>query len=183
MNRANNVLNRAVRIACISVILLLTVNVHADATSDYELGKRAFHDDDLIAAMQYLERAAQREHVEAMLLLGYILDQAEENATALDYYRRASDLGSAEAAMALGSMYASGDGVEKSNEQALGWYQKAAERGSGVAMTKLGQAYIQGDLGLRADPDRGYELLERAAAGGHEPARRLLEQETGKQAN
>lgn len=165
------------------LLLLASAGSAADAQSDYELGKKAFHNDDLVVAMQHLERAARNDHVEAMLLLGYILDQAEENEAALGHYHRAFDLGSAEAAMALGTMHASGDGVEKSADRAVDWYRKAADMGSSEAMSTLGQAHLNGELGLSVDRNAGYALLERAAAAGHEPARRLLEDAAGQGVN
>lgn len=183
MSVASKKLKKTEQIVATGIFLLVTANANADAMSDYELGRKAFHNDDLIAAMQHLERAAQSDHVDAMLLLGYILDQAEENTTALGYYRRAFDLGSAEAGVALGKMYVSGDGVEKDKEQALDWYQRAADRGNREAMTILGQAYVNGELGLSVDRGKGKKLLERAAADGHEPARLLLEQNPGTRTN
>lgn len=153
-----------------------------DPVAEYELGAKAYESEDLITAMQHLDRAAESGHAKAMLLLGYIYDKAEENELALKYYHRAYDRGDAEAAMAIGTMYASGDGVERSTETARSWYEKAATAGDGTALETLGLAYINGDLGLRKDPKRGRDLLRRAADNGHQPAGDLLESMDGAQA-
>jgi len=146
----------------------------ADPVMEYELGAKAYESEDLISAMGHLERAAESGHAKAMLLLGYIYDKAEENTLAMKYYRNAYEQGNAEAAMAIGTMYASGDGVERSQETARTWYEKAAAAGDVVALETLGLAYMNGDLGVQKNPQRGRELLRRAADNGHRPARDLL---------
>ena len=154
----------------------------ADPAADYELGAKAYESEDLITAMNHLERAAESGHAKAMLLLGYIFDKAEENTLAMTYYRNAYEHGNAEAAMAIGTMYASGDGVERSQEMARSWYEKAAAAGDVVALETLGLAYMNGDLGVQKNSERGRELLRRAADSGHRPARDRLDAMDGNEA-
>ena len=45
----------------------------------------------------------------------------------------------------LGTMYSSGDGVERSPDQAFAWFQKAARQGHAGAMYNLGVACYNGD--------------------------------------
>lgn len=144
--------------------LIMAVNpAMGDAASDYEMGARAYDSEDLVNAMQYLERAASQGHAQAMLLLGYIFDKAEENETAAAYYRRSAEAGNAGGAYALGTMYASGDGVERDFEKARSWYQQAADMGHAPALETLGIAHVEGGLGLEKDAERGGELLRQAA--------------------
>lgn len=151
----------------------------ADSATEYELGAKAYESEDLITAMNHLERAAESGHAKAMFLLGYIYDKAEENTLAMTYYRNAHAHGNAEAAMAIGTMYVSGDGVERNQEKARGWFEEAAAAGDVLALETLALAYLNGDLGLQKDPERGRELLRRAADNGHLPAGELLKSMDG----
>ena len=168
-------------LACL-ILLACLGTAFADAQSEYELGEKAYQSEDLITAMAHLDRAAESGHPKAMLLLGYIYDKAEENTLAMTYYLKAYERGDAEAAVAIGTMYASGDGVERNRETARSWYEKAAASGDGMALETLGLAYMNGDLGLYKDPERGRELLRQAADNGHLPARDLLESMSGSEA-
>ena len=61
------------------------------------------------------------------------------------WYRRAADLGNADAQNNLGNMYASGDGVRRDPREAFRWYMKAAEQGCAAAEINLGRMYETGD--------------------------------------
>ena len=148
-----------VRVAVAAAATLWLNSAAADPGADYETGARAYREDDVITAMRYLERAATAGHADAQFLLGYILDKAGENETAMTWYQSAFENGSADAAFELGTMHASGDGVAKDLESARSWYEKSAATGSNLA----------------PDEGRARELLGRAADNGHEPARVLLE--------
>lgn len=170
-------IHRFLRPAGLTASLILVTGLGsaaADGARDYELGARAFETEDLITAIRHLDRAALEGHAGALLLLGYIYDKAEENALAADYYLKAYQSGSSEAAVALGTMYASGDGVQRDQDLARDWYEKAAASGNAMAQETLGLAYLKGELGLPKDERRGRELLQRAADAGHEPARQVL---------
>lgn len=147
----------------------------AEPAADYDFGLQAYLQDDVVTAMQYLERAATAGHADAQYLLGYILDKAGENETAMGHYQSAFDNGNADAAFALGTMYASGDGVEKNTDMARDWYERGAAAGSNMALEVLARAYLDGSLGLAQDEARARELLGRAADNGYDPARTLLE--------
>lgn len=171
--------HRALKVLVCLILIPCLGTASADPAEEYELGATAYESEDLITAMNHLERAAESGHAQAMLLLGYIYDKAEENALAMTYYRGAYERGNADAAMAIGTMYVSGDGVERSQETARSWYEKAADAGHGVALETLGLAHMNGELGLQKDPEHGRELLRRAAGNGHLPARDLLESMDG----
>ena len=150
----------------------------AGPDEDFERGSKAYAQDDLITAMDYLGRAAEAGHSDAQVLLGYIMDKAEENETAMQYFRSAADQGNPAGAFHLCSMYAAGDGVERDLQTAVSWYQQAADAGHGQALEVLGEAYLKGALGLSVDREQGLKMLNQAAANGHEPARILLEKYT-----
>lgn len=167
------------RAGSILLIVMLTASAAgravADPDADYAEGFKAYLEEDLISAMQYLESASQAGHADAQYLYGYILDKADENETAMRYYRMSADAGNADAMMAVGTMYVAGEGVEKDLGEAVRWFQMAAERGHNPALETLGAAYYEGDLGLDKDPAHGRMLLQKAADNGYENARIRLD--------
>ena len=172
---ARNRVSGVARAAAALITMLWLGGAAADPAADYDIGAKAYREDDVVTAMQYLQRAASAGHADAQYLLGYILDRAGENETAMGYYQTAFDNGNADAAFELGTMYVSGDGVERSLEMARSWYEKAAAAGHNRALEVLARAYLDGGLGLTQDVARARELLGRAADNGSDAARALLE--------
>lgn len=62
---------------------------------------------------------------------------------------------------------------ERLNENAVKWQKERAAAGSAVAMRSLGMRYMTGD-GVERDPERGMDLLRKAAAGGDSAAKKEL---------
>lgn len=149
--------------------------VYAAGDKDYQDGRAAYERGDLIAAMEHLNRAVEQGNVSAMSLLGYVLDKSEENEAAAKMYRRAADLGDGEALLALGSLYANGEGVEKNVEKAVQLIEQSAQEGYGPAIMVLASAYSKGDLGLQVDQERARLWLRQGVSQGYEPAKTELE--------
>ena len=148
----------------------------ANSEVDYELGFKAYQEDDLVVAMSSLERAAEAGHPQAQALLGYILDKAEDNEAAVRYYRMAADQGNAEGAYWLAALYANGEGVPKDYPEAFRWFLVAAEAGYGPAIDVVANAYLNGELGQTRDRAKAKQWLQRGAEFGYEPAKTKLEQ-------
>ncbi len=161
-----------------AVLLLgacLCASAHAGPEEDYQRGLAAYQAEDLMTAMEALGPPAEAGYPPALVLLGYILDKADEDAQAVALYRRAADGGDPAGMVGLAGMYVAGEGVERDQEAALALYRGAAEQGYGPAMIILAQNYLSGGLGLPPDRDLAIRWLERAVAAGHEPARAELE--------
>lgn len=62
---------------------------------------------------------------------------------------------------------------ERLNENAVRWQRERAAAGSAIAMRSLGMRYMTGD-GVERDPERGMDLLRKAAAGGDSAAKKEL---------
>lgn len=145
------------------VALLASVSMaHADPQADYEAGLKLYLADRLPDAMITLDGPANQGHVEAQMLLAYILDKSEENAAAVDWYRKASDSGAPKAHYYLGLMLVAGEGVEKDEKQGADLIQKAAEGGYPRAMSWLSQSYAKGQYGLQKDIEKADMWQERA---------------------
>ncbi len=86
-------------------------------------------------------------------------------AMAIGPLKKASDLGSPRAALALGNLYESGKGVASDPLKALALYRFAASKGNADAMTAMGRCYESG-LGVRKDPVSAAEWYLRAVLHG-----------------
>jgi len=73
----------------------------------------------------------------------------------------------------LAAMYATGDGVAKSDERAVRLYRKAAEKGVAEAQFNLGFMYLLGE-GVQKDPAEARRWLELSAGQGYDQAAKLL---------
>ena len=91
-------------------------------------------------ALYWCNQAAEQNDVEAMnelrYLYGYRLNMPQ---LALEWCKKAAELGYAECQWRLGSMYEEGFCTSIDNEKALYWYQKAAAQGARFAADRIPQ--------------------------------------------
>jgi len=167
----------AMRVTWLALIAMALGSAVANASpeEDYELGLAAYDNDDVVAALRPLERAAAEDYAPALVLLANILDKADEDARAIELYRRGAELGSAEAELGLGGMYAAGEGVERDPAEAVRWIERAANQNHGPAIVVLADSYAAGKLDLERSEERAIEWLERGVEIDYEPARFALE--------
>lgn len=129
----------------------------------------AYDKEDYTAAFEncnkVLEGTEQAFLAEAMESIGalYFHGQGIEQdyAQALEWYRKAADLGETDAMINIGSMYLYGQGVEQDYTQALEWYEKAADLGYTDAMKSLAGMYTDG-RGVEVDIDIAQEWYNKA---------------------
>jgi TPR repeat protein len=98
------------------------------------------------AALDACERAVRESpgDVSSRLNLGITLHRLNRMDEAVAAYRQAADQGSAVAQRALGTIYANGLGVPKSETEAAKWYRLAADKGDAQAQNGLGVLYYSG---------------------------------------
>jgi TPR repeat protein len=94
---------------------------------------------------------------------------------AIALWRRAAEAGYPPAQTRLGLMSETGDGVPWSLGEAARWYRLAADQGQPEACFRLGLLSLEGPEGLDCDEEAALELWRRAAEGGHEEARAVME--------
>lgn len=93
-------------------------------------------------------------------------DGVEKNDTkAIEYLKRAAELGNAEAQCELGLFYEKGKVVEQSLEKAVEWYRKAAEQGHVDSQYTLGYYYRYG-RGVEQSDEKAKEWWRKAAEQG-----------------
>ncbi len=125
-----------------------------------------------------IEALAAARVPEAVFLMGTAYDEGlgrTENAeTAVEWYRRAADLGHGLAQHNLGNIYFEGRGVAQSDSDAVHWWTLAAEEGDAIPQLRLGTMYEEG-RGVERDLEAARRWYERAAARGNADARAALQ--------
>jgi len=139
-----------------ALVALGAVAVAAADEADDELraGIAAYDSGDLPGAMAGVEKAAHAGSPEAQVRLAYILDQAEENEAAADWYRAAAEQGDADGIAGLAAMYAKGEGVPRDYAKARALFEQAAEAGHAASIRVLIASYEKGGLGVAPDAQR-----------------------------
>jgi TPR repeat protein len=84
-------------------------------------------------AASWYEKAANQNHVEALLDLGLLYSDGrgvtKDPKRALALFRRSAGLGESFAQYQVGLAYDIGNGVRKDQKEAIKWYRKSAEQG------------------------------------------------------
>jgi tetratricopeptide (TPR) repeat protein len=83
---------------------------------------------------------------EAMAKKGKEAYEAENYDAAMRWFRKAADLGNADAMMGISWIYGNGRGVPQDDAEALRWRKMSAEHGSAVAMWLVGANYEEGKV-------------------------------------
>lgn len=98
-------------------------------------------------------------------LQGHALFTAAKFTEAAPILANASDHGSAEGCVDLGTLHKNGTGVEKSAEQAVMLYRKGCDGGSLQGCAHLARQLLEG-IGVEKDPFQAAKLLRKTCDGG-----------------
>uniref|UniRef100_A0A8C3C268 Protein sel-1 homolog 1 n=1 Tax=Cairina moschata TaxID=8855 RepID=A0A8C3C268_CAIMO len=90
----------------------------------------------------------------------------QSNETALQYFKKAADMGNPVGQSGLGMAYLYGRGVPVNYELALKYFQKAAEQGWVDGQLQLGSMYYNG-IGVKRDYKQALKYFNLASQGGH----------------
>ena len=94
----------------------------------------------------------------------------KDTAKAERLFRVAAEKGNKWAMSNIGTMYYTGNGVQRDYTEAVTWYMKAAEKGNHKAQNSLGVCYSKG-YGVYRDWDQAEYWFQLAAAQGDEKAK------------
>lgn len=157
--------------AAILALTWFAMPVGAATTGDvFQEARKVFLQGDVVGAMPLLRKAADEGHAPAQVMLAQILDKAEFDKEAVEYFRKAALQGNADGEFGLGTMYAGGEGVSRDPQEALRWYRLAAGRGHDRAILVLALAYLGGNLELtdrRRDDAQARLWIQAAAEAGN----------------
>jgi len=124
---------------------------------------------DFAKAIEWYQRAADKNHNESQYSLGLIYEEgrgvAQDYTKAIEWYQRAADKNHDESQYSLGLIYEEGRGVTQDYTKAVKWFQKAAEQDHVRSLIKLGSMYEAG-LGVKQDYAKAIELYQKAADRG-----------------
>jgi TPR repeat protein len=101
-------------------------------------------------------------------LLSFQLTQparADTDPALIRELRAQAEQGAAEAQLALGLIYYSGEGVPQHLGEAVKWLRRAAEQGNAVAQASVGVLFLKGE-GVPRNALEGYHWLSKAAHQG-----------------
>ena len=94
---------------------------------------------------------------------------AADPGSAAQWYRKAADAGSIEAAYRLGQMAEAGQGIDRNPADAMTLYQQAARRGYAPAMRSVARFYEDG-VGVRRNESEAANWYRRAVAANDVPS-------------
>jgi len=141
-----------------------------DPEAQYKLGKYYYDKEDYDKAIEYWQKAADQQYLDAQCYLGECYHDGKgvkKNYTkALEYLRKAVDQGHINAHSILGSYYLKGDGVKRNYTKALEYLQKAAEHDDKDAKYYLGVCYYNGN-GVKMDKNKASVLFHESAEKGN----------------
>ena len=130
--------------------------------SDAESGKGSIDIDALTLSAETGDPESQFE-------LARLYDEGdgvdENNATAVDWYRKAAEQGYAKAQGYLSEMYFLGEGIKVDDEQAVYWARKAADQGDAFGQNNVGFGYDMG-RGLTMDKSKAVDWYRKSAEQG-----------------
>ena len=128
-------------------------------------------------AARLYQRAADLGDTGAVVKLAYAYEQGSgvklDRKKMIKYFRMAADRGDAIAQYNLAECFEAGRGVPQDDDEAAWFFKLSADQGFTQAEYVLGCMFI----GARGDGDKldkGIHLWERAAAKGHEDAKKAL---------
>lgn len=99
---------------------------------------------------------------------------------AFKYFKRAAELGNAEAKIILGRCLQMGRGTERNYKEAIKWLKEPAEQGSSVAQTMIGVMYLHGGYEIEKNADESVKWLKLAVENGNQHAKSILDEYFGK---
>ena len=131
-------------------------------------------------AIEWLQRAAEKEIDVSQFALGKLLLEKGENVAGLDWLERSAMKGNQFAQYRLGKLYLAGDKAAKNIPRALEWLEKSASQGNQYAQYALGKLYLFGTE-VEKDDEKAVDYLNKAAAQGNVYAQYCLEHRNDRQ--
>ena len=126
---------------------------------------------DLQKAYSLFQLLAEAEIPDAIYYLGLYAQEGyleePDFAKAMEYYKKASDMGDAWSAVQLGMMYSLGQGTETDYEKGFEYYKLGYERGDVLACANLGWCFETGQ-GTEKDLDKALRYYWEGASRGEE---------------
>lgn len=124
---------------------------YAGPEEDNALAEKEFARGNLAVSMSLWRKTAQTGYAPSQVWLGDILDKAEEDAEAVEWYKKAAEQGNAGGDYGLGQMYLKGEGVKQDIALGRQHVERAANKNHVEAVKTMLTSYREGGMGLPAD--------------------------------
>lgn len=128
--------------------------------------------------LKSLRNAASNNDIEAMRILAYMyrngLGVKMSGSAALEFYKRAAELGDLDSMRDISEIYDAGVLVTQNYKEALKWLRRAAEWGDARSMQQLGDRYLAGGESVPKDKAEAIRWYQTAADFGDKKAQRQL---------
>jgi localization factor PodJL len=153
-----------------------------DSDAQFRIGTRflsdgAFSNGGAAIAARWLEKAADRGHVEAQFMLASLFERGagvpKDESKAMALYRKAANAGHIRAMHNLGVLLSAREAPQDYSEAAA-WFARAAQAGLTDSQYNLALLYERG-LGVEQDLSRAYLWYRAAGRGGDKEAARQAE--------
>ena len=123
--------------------------------------------------VERVQQTVQTNTPQQMFEKGMSYFQNESYTEAVSWFKKAADLGNANAQFLLAVCYISGKGVTKSDSQAVNWFKRSAEQGHMDSQRELGRCYLLGN-GVSKNTEQAILWCEKAANQGDVEAESML---------
>ena len=135
-------------------------------------------------SLDLFRKLAERGDPKAMFNMGnYCLNVDENYHEAMEWFRKAAELGHTDAQTQLGLGFLLGPDAERNYPEGVKWLRKAADIGDADAQLSLAVCYFEG-IGVEQDIPEGIKWLQKSATQGQQDAINMLRQvyeEAGKE--
>lgn len=150
-------------------IFLSTIAQDEPGQSQYEMAKDLFNSDEYEDGLMILDIAISKGNSNAMVLMGDLCYKGENMIQsyeeAVDWYKKASDIGNFSAMKKVGAMYSDSLIEGKNYSDAVDYYEELYQHGKYNAAGLIGAAYYEGD-GREKSSDVAIEWLNKGISQG-----------------
>lgn len=113
-----------------------------------------YNNSDYENAVEWLAKAAEKNHMQALLELAMINKNGLNNdSTAFYYFSKCANMGNAEAMNEIGCSYLTGSGIEQNVEKGIEWLKQGANMGNANAAENLASIYQIGQYGVKRNKE------------------------------
>jgi len=151
-------------------VLVETIDEVSQIQAWADKGLAAHKIDDLMGAISWLSKAANKNHAHAQAMLGYIYIRSGEDELALPFLQKAATQQDSMAMYELATLYISGKLLEKNNSKSVALLKQAIAQDYYPAYFSLASAYEGGNLDLAKDFNKALTLYQQASDKGYSTA-------------
>jgi uncharacterized protein len=157
------------RLMIVAMIVLIGLGGVGPVRADFEAGQKAAEIGDYETAVREWLPLVEQRHAGALMGIGYMYwiggGVSKDRREAINWFRRAAELGHAPGQHSLGLAYLTGEDIPQDYKKAEMWLRSAAEQGEARSQYSLGYMLRAGS-GVLQDYKEAVKWFRRAAEQG-----------------